>query len=244
MEFLTKMSTAKKNIKKPQTKKITTYLYKVKKVALSNNRYRWGIDIFEKHRRKYIFSDRQLYTLGLLYDHLAMFNEHKNMKKEKIKKYLKEAEFIYHSILKREPKSDMALYGIGRVWNIRNNHEKALFYQRKAYKLMQKLPKKERGTMAIGALYGKIGNYKKAEEWYKKEYNNLKNDFGATLNLFLFYKRMKNYDKAQFYLPKAEHLLKKEFRKDVYRGLGMRKNKWLKYLSKQLEDVRKAKGSG
>ena len=72
------------DIKKLQPQKVKRYLYKVKSEALANNKYRWGIDIFEKHSRKYIFSDRQLYTLGLLYDHLAMFNEHKNMKKEKI----------------------------------------------------------------------------------------------------------------------------------------------------------------
>ncbi len=239
------MITANRRTKKTQTKKVEAYLYKVKGVALSNNRYRWGVDVFEKYRRNYIFSDNQLYSLGLLYDHLVMFNEYKkNMKREKVKEYLKEAESIYQSILKRNPKSHMALYGIGRVWSIRGNYKKALLYQKRAYRLMQKLPRKEKGALAIGALYEKKCDYKKAEEWYKKEFSNLKNDFGTTLNLFLFYKRRGNYNKAQLYRPKAKHLFKKEFKRETYRGLGIRKSKFFKGLSKQLKEVKKAKGSG
>ena len=55
---------------------------------------------------------------------------------------------------------------------------------------------------------------------------------------------MNNYEKAFLYLPKIERLIKKEFEKDVYRGLGMRKSKWLKNIYKELEEVKKAKGPG
>lgn len=147
--------------KKSQTKKVKTYLYKVKGIALSNNRYRWGINIFEKYRRHYVFSDSQLYTLGLLYDHLVIFN--KKMEKNRARKYLKKAESIYQSTLKREPKSLFALYGLGRVSSVRGDYKKALFYQKKAYRLMQKRPRRGRGALAVGALYENSGNYKKAE---------------------------------------------------------------------------------
>ena len=207
------------DIKKLQPQKVKRYLYKVKSEALANNKYRWGIDIFEKHRRRYAFNNNQLYTLGLLYDHLVMFNKNKKIKKKRANEYLRKAESIYQSILKEEPKSLFALYGLGRVWSIKGNPRKALAYQKRAYRLMQKLPRRGKGALAIGVLYEKMGDHKKAEEWYKKEYNNLKNDFGTTLNLFLFYKRMNNYEKAFLYLPKIERLIKKEFEKDVYRGL-------------------------
>jgi len=215
--------------KKEQNVKIVEYLRKVGIEALNNYKYRWGIDIFEKYRRHYVFNDNQLHNLGMLYDHLAMFYKYKRPRKDEVRKYLQKAKSIYQSILERNPKSHLALYGIGRVWNIGGNHKKGLPYLKKAYRLMQKLPRKERGTMAIGVWYAQAGNQKRAEYWYKKEHKDL-NNFGTTINLFLFYKRTGKHDKALRYLLKAERLLKKEYE---------HKSKWSEYLSKELKEFRK-----
>jgi len=192
----------------PLPRKLKNYLYKISGVAISNKRYRWGIDIIEKYASHYSLSDNEKYKLGLLYDHLAM--KAKGLLKEK---YLREAEVIYKEILKQNQKYFLALYGIGRIYSVRENYNKALYYQIKAYKRMMKLPRNQRGALAIGVLYQKKGDYKKAEKWYLREYKDCsRNNFGTALNLFNFYKEIKNYPKALFYGLKTEKLLKTEFK--------------------------------
>ncbi len=225
---------------KPQTKRVKEFLYKVRGIALSRNKYRWAIGVFEKYRRDYEFSDDQLYALALFYDHLAMTG--KSAKKKKFKGYLKEAESMYKKVLKRNPSFHLAWYGLGRVWGAKGNFRKALLYQRKAYRMMLKLPRDERGALAVGYFYERLGDRKKAEGWYRKEYRGLKGDFGAALNLFLFYKRVGNYKKVLLYLPVVEDLLKKEFKKNFYKGLKMRDSRFVQGIVKELEEVRIAKG--
>ncbi len=234
-----KMSNNKINYSLPPLpKKIKKCLYKTRVAAISNKKYLWGINIIEKYAQRYSFSDNEKYGLGLLYDHLAINIEKKN-KNEKRKKYLTKAEIFYKEILKKNPKYHLALYGIGRIYDIKGDYKKALYYQIKAFRQMLKLPKAQRGALAIGVIYQKINDYKNAEKWYLKEYEACrKNDFGTTLNLFNFYKTIKNYKKAFFYGLKTEKLLKTEFKKKQYKDLKMKNSDFLKYIKKEINEIK------
>lgn len=220
--------------------KIKKYLYKVNGIAVSNKKYKWGINIIEKYAQHYLFSDNEKYRLGLLYDHLAM-NIVKKNKNNLIDKYLIKAKNIYEEINKKNPKYHLALYGIGRVYNLKEDYKKALYYQIKAFRQMLKLPKNQRGALAIGTIYQKIGDYKNAEKWYLKEYKECqKNDFGTTLNLFVFYKERKNYKKALYYGLKTEKLLETEFKKKQYKNLKIKNNDFVKYIRKEINELKTA----
>lgn len=227
----------------PLPPKIKKYLYKINGAAVSNKKYRWGINIIEKYTRRYSFSDNEKYRLGLLYDHLT-WNVRKLIKNEKrkknlINKYLTRAKNIYEEIIKKNPDYFLALYGIGRIYSFKGNYDKALYYQIKAYKKMLKLPKNQRGTLAIGVIYQKKEDYKNAEKWYLKEYKECpKNDFGTTLNLFVFYKERKNYKKALFYGIKTEKLLETEFNKKQYKGVNMKNSDFLKFIRKEINNIK------
>lgn len=191
----------------------------------------------EKYSRRFLLSENELYRMALLYDHLAIYQ--KNKGSVSTKKYLKRAEEIYRHILKTNPNYLHANYGIGRIYGIRGNYNKALEYQKLAYKQMLKLPRSQRGALGIGYLYKQKGNLKKAEEWYKKELRVCKaNDFGTTYNLFQFYKDIGDKKKVFIYAAKMTRLIKKEFNKKTYRGLKMRQSIFVKSI---LEDIRKLK---
>lgn len=219
----------------PLPAKTNDYLYKIHGTALSNEKFRWGIDIIEKYYSQYSFSDNREYSLGLLYDHLAMRTTNKLLKK----KYLDKAVLIYKKILKRSPRYFLAEYGIGRVYSILGNFQKAIHHQTKAYKEMLKYPKKQRGAMAISRLFEKIGDNKKAEQWYLKEYRDCKkSDFGTTLNLLGFYRRMENYDKALNYALKMEKLIKSEFKNKAYKGLKMTNSKFVSFIKDEIRAIK------
>ncbi len=223
--------------------KIKKYLYKIKGAAISNKKYRWGINIIEKYNRLYSLPENEKYGLGLLYDHLAMkikkTIKNKKRRRDLINQYLIKAMAIYEEILKENPKYLFALYGIGRIYNIKGDYKKALYYQIKAFQQMLKLPKNKRGALAIGVIYQKIGDYKNAEKWYLKEYKACKkNDFGTTLNLFNFYKTIKKYKKALFYGLKTEKLLKIEFKKKQYKNLNMKNSDFIKFIRKEINKIK------
>ena len=224
---------------------IKRYLYKISGHAIANKKYRWGINILEKYAKRYSLNENEKYRLGLLYDHLAMkikiSIKNEKRKNNLVNKYLTKAKVLYEEILKKNPKYLLALYGIGRVYNIKGDYKKAIYYQIKAFRQMLKLPKNQRGALAIGVIYQKMGDYKNAEKWYLKEYRACKkDDFGTTLNLFNFYKTTKNYKKALFYGLKTEKLLETEFKKKQYKDLKMKNSDFLKSIRKEINDVKVA----
>lgn len=215
--------------------RLADYLYKIHGTALSNEKFRWGINIIEKYYPKYIFTHNEEYRLGLLYDHLAMGTKNRSLKTQ----YLNRALTIYKNILKRNPKYFLARYGIGRVYNVFGDTRKAIYYQVKSYNEMLRLPKKQRGAMAIGYLFEKTGDAGKAEQWYLREYRNCtRNNFGTTLNLLGFYKRVKNYNKALTYALKMEKLLKGEFKKRAYKSLGISNSKFVNFIKDEIRTVK------
>ena len=223
---------------------IKRYLYKISGHAIANKKYRWGINILEKYAKRYSFNENEKYRLGLLYDHLAMkikLVKNEKQKRDLFEHYLKKAKIIYKDILKENPKYLHAIYGLGRIYNIEGDCDKALYYQKKAFKQMIKLPKNQRGALAIGVIYQKMGDYKNAEKWYLKEYKACrKDDFGTNLNLFNFYKTTKKYKKALYYGLKTEKLLETEFKKKQYKDLKIKNSDFLKSIKKEINDVKVA----
>jgi lipopolysaccharide biosynthesis regulator YciM len=228
---------------RPLPPKLKNYLYKVAGIAIANKRYRWAINIIEKYANHYLLPENEKYRLALLYDHLAMKMKQKLKNKQKIKllnKYLKKATALYKEILKINPNYLHANYGLGRVYGIKGNYSKAIKCQIKAYKQMLKLPRNRRGALAIGSLYEGKKDLKNAEKWYLKEYKECApNDFGTALNLFSFYcKTSRNYKKTLIYAKKVKKLLKKEYKKSIYRGLNMKQSKFIQSIKRGVRDIK------
>ncbi|MHB8523065.1 MAG: tetratricopeptide repeat protein [Limisphaerales bacterium] len=218
-------------------KKLWRNLWKQYGLALSNAKhYPAAIRSFEQRRGAYRFTDSQEYKLAMLYDHLAMRQRKLPRRREE---NLKRADSIYRHILRRNPGYFLARYGVGRVQAIRGNYRRALRWQITAYRQMLALPRGQRGALAIGVLYHKMGNDRNAERWYLKEYRDCRrDDFGTTLNLFTHYKSVGEYTSAARYLSKLERLLKAEYRKPLYRGLGMMGSSFVKTINDAMEAVR------
>lgn len=219
--------------------KAKKYLYKVVTLAISNKKYRWGINIIEKYKQNYTLSENEIYRLALLYDHLAMKKIKIGHQKKLGYKYLKIAQQLYIKILHLNPLYFHAYYGIGRIHRLQGNMKKALIYQKKAFKYMTKLPIKERGALGIGLIYEQMKDKKNAEKWYLKERNVcLKNDFGTALNLFGFYQRLINKDKALFWGTITEKLLENEFKKNVYKGVNMKNSSFVKSIKAEINQLK------
>ncbi len=219
--------------------KITSRIYKISGEAIANERYSQAIRIIERYAQKYILSKDCIYRLALLHDHVVMRAQEKGGKKRTARVHLYRAEELYRKILKEDPRYLHAWYGIGRVFGIRGDYTRALMYGRRAFQLMRKLPKKERGALGIGFLYEQLGDIKNAEAWYQKEYRACpKNDFGTISNLFRFYVRIKNFKKALLYAIKTEELIKREFRKKVYRGLRMKQSHFITSLEEEIKKLK------
>ncbi len=153
--------------------------------------------------------------------------------------YLSKAEEIYRTILKEDPSYFHAWYGIGRIYNVRKMYKKGLAFQIRAYHAMMKLPREQRGALAIGRTYENIGDYKNAEAWYLRELRDgPRNDFGATLNVFMFYKNRGQQKRALHYATKVEKLLKEEYRKKIYKGLNMQNSQFVRYIKSEIKKVR------
>ena len=201
--------------------------------AMSNKRYRLGINILENERRRRTLSEGEEYLRALLYDHLAArLRTNTDLRR----RYLNIALAMYRSILGRNPRYFHALLRIGKIWEIRGHFKKALSYQTKAYRLMLKLPRADRGALAIGSTYEAMGNLRQAERWYKREAQAmLPDDFGTIANLLQFYLRVGKQRSALRLAPKLRILLRKEYSKQLYRGLGMRRSKYFRTIRAALE---------
>lgn len=216
--------------------KTKKYLFKISGDAMANKRYYQAIRIFEKYKRTCEFSRDEEYRLAMLYDHVSIMGKARNKNSSR---YLQKAEDIYRKLIAYHPNFLHGWYGLGRVYKIRGDYKNALRCQLKAYKLMLRQPRLERGALAIGLTFEAMGNYKKAEAWYKKELHDLsKNDFGATLNLFVFYKNRGDYAKASRLIKSLTLLIKKEYQKKIYRGLNMRKSNFLKWIQRAIQEVK------
>jgi tetratricopeptide (TPR) repeat protein len=219
-----------------QPERVRNYLYRVRSAAIAIGKYRWAIDIFERYRQRYAFTENQQYVLGLLYDHLAM----NAPKTRRTGEYLRKAEALYRGVLKRNSKNLFALYGLGRIANIRGDHRKAIGYQLRAYREMRKLPLPRRGALAIGATHELRNDKKRSEQWYKKEYQDMRGDFGTTYNPFSFYRKQGDYRKAGRLLPRLERMLGIEYRKRQYRGTNVKKSRYVQSVRESIAEVRQA----
>ncbi len=180
------------------------------KEANHNKRNVWGIKRFDTLLDKYPEfrkNEEMLHRLGLMYDHVFFKDRAKQ------KPYEDKAISIYKAILKINPNSYKATWGIGRVWWHRKN-KKALPYVLAAYELISKTkdPAAPKGlyTQNVGMIYEMLGDVRKAEQWYKKGIKVTPEDWGVYLNIISFYHRKKTVIKAKPFLPKYEQLLKKE----------------------------------
>ncbi len=242
------MSVKQQNLK-PMPKNIKDYLIKVRCESDAKRKFKWAADIYEKYRKKYIFNESLEYDLGLLYDHYVIFRVEKiknEKRKEILKKiYLEKAENTYKEILTKNQKNLFAFHGLSRVSLTNKNYKKAIYYELKAYKLVQNLPKNRRGVLAIGNIYSLKKDYRNAEKWFKKELNGLgENDLGANANLMTFYIKIKNYKKALPCALKTEKLLKAMFQNSFYKKYGKNfraknTNKTLKLYLDRIEEVKK-----
>ncbi len=215
------------------------YLYKINANAIANRRYRTTINVFERFYHRGLLDIKQKYNLAQLYDHLAITQGSKHAKQRYL--YLQKAENIYREIIKEDPLFFHAWYGLGRVHGFRGDNRTALKFQLRAYKRMLLLPRRKRGALAIGARYEALGNLKSAERWYIREYRDLpKNDFGATLNLFQFYKRNGRMKQALFYARKAEKLLHTEYKKKIYKNLDMKKSEFVRQIKHEIRAIKRA----
>src|SRR3989344_339112 len=122
------MKLKKMSIQMP--KRLKDRFYKISGIAMLNQKYRWGLNLLEKYTKTHELSSREMYALGLLYDHIGMkilkmgAIQAKNLptkKKRLLKIYLNKAETIYRRILKTDPKYFHAWYGIGRVKSLEGN---------------------------------------------------------------------------------------------------------------------------
>jgi tetratricopeptide (TPR) repeat protein len=220
---------------------IRRYLYNKCAEAVANKKYRRAIMLFERYRKRYVLPVHEKYRLGLLYDHLAMMHRGK-IDRRAFNTYLRKAGDLYHAILKEDPSYFHALYGLGRIYNAKEDYKKGLQFQIRAYREMMKLPKKQRGALAIGRTYELIGDWDNAEQWYLKELRNApRDDFGVTLNLFMFYKNRGQRERALRYAARVEKLIKSEYRKQIYNGLKMQNSRFVKYVKREVEKMRQKK---
>lgn len=226
------------NEKKVMPPEIKEKLSVARGVAMANLKYQKAIDLYEKYYEKFVFDSNQKYRMAMLYDHRA--GQVGELKKKIFNAYLKKAEILYKDILKEEPSYFHALYGIGRLYSIRDDYKAAIKFQTKAYAMMLRLPRSERGALAIGHLYEMMGDNKNAERWYLRERHDVsRNDFGTALNLFQFYQKNGNTKKALQYGLLTERLLAREYKKKIYTGMKMNSSDWVKGIKSDIKKIKK-----
>ena len=178
-------------------------LIKVFQESADNYRYAWGIKVFEKElslKPEFKNSEEILLKLGMLYDHLAVFKDSKTrliLERKAVK--------IYKKVLKLNPKSALALWGIGRVFWHRKS-KKAIPYAIRAYRLARS------GLFAqnVGAVYMSLNKFNEAEPWLLKGQNKDPRNWAMYLNLVSFYEKIGNIKKAKLYAKKLKLLFSKE----------------------------------
>lgn len=164
-------------------------LEKIANGAFDNIDFDKALQVFEEADTQYQFNEKMLYLFGMLYDHLAQqfksgFQKPKSDKKADF--YFKKAEEKYKSILRNNPKSYNAWYGLGKICRNKGDYEKALLYSKKAYNLKGN----KKAVYGIGFIYETMKDYVNAEKWYKKEIHDRGIKDGiAVSNYFLFANR-------------------------------------------------------
>lgn len=203
--------------------------------AFYNQSYRDAIKRFEKYHEKYDLGEDLLYQFGMLYDHMGQeFMEMsrrakspatKRRYREKSSRYFEKAIGVYNLMLKKNPKSFNAVYGIGKVYRNKGNYEKALLYSKKAYRMS-----KGKAVYGIGLIYSMMGDDKKAEYWYKKDLRDKgEDDPGAVLNYVVFSNR-----KYREKMRKYGEVLKKYYDKQPE---YFRNSAWGKLLKKDIDMI-------
>lgn len=204
------------------------------RLGFANYSYKRALSILERYFKKYYFDEDLMYQLGMLYDHLGQrFRYLSSSSNSGIKKrnYLKKSNQYFHkaldtyrSMLKENPRSYFALYGIGKVYRGKRNFKKALLYSKKAYRI-------SKGDISgIGVIYQKMGNDKMALYWHKKELKDRgENDYGALINLVSFSHRL-----YQERMRKYALRLKRHFDKE---SMSFRKSEWGRSLKRMIEAI-------
>jgi len=222
---------------KPMSEDIRDLLKRKMRFAIANLKYDGAIKFAEKYRRLFMFDDNLLYELGLLYDHEANIAAKTNQKRTG--QYLEKARSIYANLIKRNPKNFFALFGMARVYANKKEYQRAIHYAKRAYREKNKLPIGQKGALSVGSFYVWSGDFKGAERWYKKELKDLGGDeFGAFMNLLIFYNRIRKREKAYSLAFKAEKLMEKEFEKSVYKNLPVLKSKAMKIWKAEIQKAR------
>ena len=163
-----------------------------------------------------------LTKLGFLYDHLAVYAGNKKEKN----KYEREALKAYNKILKKNPNSVNAIWGIGRVyWH--NKNKKAIDYAKKAARIATKESVEMYPMyMNVAVVYESLGQFDRAEYWYLKVIKKRPNFLGTYLSLAEMYlenKKNKEYKKLISEIEKQfseEELDDSKFKKIKKRGEG------------------------
>ena len=185
--------------------------------AANNYKYHWGVLHLEKLLKANpgLINEDSLCKLGLLYDHLAMREKRSAARR----KYEAKALSLYRQVLRANPNSHRATWGIGRVWWHRRSR-KAIPYALRAYHLKKRSGEKV-GLYAqnIGLVYEALGDYRNAEKWLLRGLRENRADYGSYLNLVVFYRVIKkDFKKARKYAVKLKKLYneKQEFKKTAW----------------------------
>jgi len=216
--IINKMSTALNKIKKIFNKSLET-----DKVSYSF--YKKTLDRISgeiKKEPELINEEMVLSKLGFLYDHLAVYAGNKKEKN----KYEREALKAYNKILKKNPNSVNAIWGIGRVyWH--NKDKRAIDYAKKAAKIATgQSAEMYPMYMNVAVVYESLGEFDRAEYWYLKIIEKCPNFLGTYLSLAEMYlenKKNKKYKKLISEIEKQfseEELKSSRFKKIKKRGEG------------------------
>lgn len=221
-------------LKKELNKKIKEFLIRTTRLESSNRSYNKPISVFKNYFKRYEFDEDLMYQFGMIYDHLgqkfrylSLRSTSKGKKKDYLKKsdeYFRKAMDIYKTMLKTNPKSYWAIYGIGKVYRAKRNFKKALYYAKKAYRM-------SKGDISgVGVIYQKMGDDKKALEWFKKELRDRgENDYGALIN-FISISNRRYREKMRRY---AENL-KRHFDRE---SQTFKKTRWGKSIKHEIERI-------
>jgi len=206
------------------------YINNIFTSSTNNFKYAEGIRKLEALSKKYpaLNSEDLLCKLAFLYDHLAL--REKNEKRRKADENI--ALRLYHRVLRLNPESSRATWGIGRVlWH--RNDKRAIKYALRAYRLCKKLGKPVRlYAQNIGLIYEAIENFRRAEYWLLRGAQENRRDFGSYLNLVVFYRLVHKFDKAIKWSKQLEKLYLKE-------SGSFKNTPWGKKIAEVIKDANK-----
>ncbi len=189
---------------------------------------------YQRAKKKHKFSLAQNSRLATLYDHAVTKTRHPELRK----KYLQSAEELYREILSENPRDASALRGIGKINELRGDKKLADFFFRKAFSALKKMPPSSRGALGIGGFFEDRGDSRNAEKWFLREFDLLQ-DFGSSMNLFLFYYTKGVKKEAKRTAQLTERLMKEEFKKPQYRLFDMGHNDFFISLRQKIKAAKK-----